>query len=218
MATLKSEVQSRFAYVSESPNLALICALLDPRYASLAWITKPGVKDKVWEALLKEALDVFNVQQPTEANSRSSCLISHIFQVRQPPPTSRPVPLTVPRISAKAVAAAVEDYKAWIDEHSAHPEFITMQPLAFWKQYQSAFPLMQHVARALFSVPPSSACVERAFSSTGILMDGRERLTALHLQQLAIIRDTLRQWKAKSPQEYCREVETLLNSLASSPV
>ena len=127
-----------------------------------------------------------------------------------------PLPLAPPRASAKAVAATVDDYKAWIDTHTAHPQFITREPLAFWKEYSHAFPLMQHVARALLSVPPSSACVERVFSSTGILMDGRERLTALHLQQLAIIRDTLRRWKTGTPQEYCSEVESLVSSLAPS--
>ena len=106
------------------------------------------------------------------------------------------------------------DYKAYVNAHAAHPQFITKHPLAFWREFQSHFPQLQHVARALFSVPPSSACVERAFSSTGILMEGRERLTAQHLQQLAVIRDTLRQWKAKSPQEFCAQVESLVNSVA----
>lgn len=122
--------------------------------------------------------------------------------------------LATPRTSEKAVIAAVEDYKAYALANQHHMQFTTLHPLTFWKTYNSHFPLLQHVARALFGVPPSSACVERSFSSTGLLMDGRERLTAQHLQQLAVIRDTLRQWKKHPAAKFCQMVESLVDSVA----
>ncbi|CAF1281874.1 unnamed protein product [Rotaria magnacalcarata] len=41
-------------------------------------------------------------------------------------------------------------------------------PLHFWKLYQQKFPCLSLLARRLFSIPVTSAAVERSFSAAGI--------------------------------------------------
>lgn len=69
MARLKARIGERFKYLFETPNLALICALLDPRYVTLPWVT-PQLRTSVWAALLKEAMEVLNVN-PSSSEVRS---------------------------------------------------------------------------------------------------------------------------------------------------
>lgn len=55
-------------------------------------------------------------------------------------------------------------------------------PLPFWKQYQQKFPCLSLIARRLFSIPVTSAAVERSFSAAGLAVT--ERRSSLNPQTL----------------------------------
>ncbi|CAF1510605.1 unnamed protein product, partial [Didymodactylos carnosus] len=46
-------------------------------------------------------------------------------------------------------------------------------PLLFWHDYQSRFPTLAILARRLFSIPATSAGVERQFSAAGLIINER---------------------------------------------
>ena len=46
-------------------------------------------------------------------------------------------------------------------------------PLPFWKDHQSKFPCLSLIARRLFSIPVTSASVERSFSAAGLIITER---------------------------------------------
>ncbi|CAF2525499.1 unnamed protein product [Rotaria sp. Silwood2] len=55
-------------------------------------------------------------------------------------------------------------------------------PLPFWKHYQQKFPCLSLLARRLFSIPVTSAAVERSFSAAGLVVT--ERRSSLDPQTL----------------------------------
>lgn len=46
-------------------------------------------------------------------------------------------------------------------------------PLLFWKEQQHVLPHLSQLAKKIFSIPASSAGVERAFSSAGVIVNQR---------------------------------------------
>ena len=48
-----------------------------------------------------------------------------------------------------------------------------LDPLPFWKEHQSKFPCLSLIARRLFSIPVTSAAVERSFSAAGLTITER---------------------------------------------
>lgn len=52
-------------------------------------------------------------------------------------------------------------------------QFKLSNPLPFWNHYQEKFPFLSKLARKLFSIPATSAGVERQFSSAGFLINER---------------------------------------------
>ena len=46
-------------------------------------------------------------------------------------------------------------------------------PLLFWREQQHVLPSLSKLARKTFSVPASSAAVERTFSSAGVVISQR---------------------------------------------
>ena len=55
-------------------------------------------------------------------------------------------------------------------------------PLKFWKDQQEKFPRLSRLARRIFSIPATSASVERQFSGAGLVI--QERRTNLNPEQL----------------------------------
>lgn len=56
---------------------------------------------------------------------------------------------------------------------SIDDQFKLSNPLPFWSHYQDKFPFLSKLARKLFSIPATSAGVERQFSSAGFLINER---------------------------------------------
>lgn len=46
-------------------------------------------------------------------------------------------------------------------------------PLLFWKEQENLLPCMHKLAKQVFSIPASSAAVERSFSSAGVIISQR---------------------------------------------
>lgn len=64
--------------------------------------------------------------------------------------------------------------------------------LTFWQERQS-FAILHPLARQLLSLVASSAAVERAFSGTAFITDGRDTLGVASLEKQALIRDYMLQ-------------------------
>ena len=62
-------------------------------------------------------------------------------------------------------------------------------PLTWWKENTSKFPLISHVGRAVLATPATSAPSERVFSQSGMIVTPRRsRLLADRLEQLMFLR------------------------------
>ncbi len=69
------------------------------------------------------------------------------------------------------------------------PESQNEDPLPWWKTHNSQLKKLSILARQLFSIPATSASVERQFSSAGIIFnDRRTRLTGENLENIILIR------------------------------
>jgi hypothetical protein len=62
-----------------------------------------------------------------------------------------------------------------------------VEPLEFWKHYSHGH-LLLPLAQMILAIPASSASVERGFSSTGFIMEGRPLINLQHVQQMAVVR------------------------------
>ena len=62
-------------------------------------------------------------------------------------------------------------------------------PLSFWKLKESEYPILAQLTRKIFSVPATSAPVERVFSQAGkILTPLRSRLLPHHFENLLFLK------------------------------
>ncbi|CAF3823629.1 unnamed protein product [Rotaria sp. Silwood1] len=75
-------------------------------------------------------------------------------------------------ITSPVVLQTKGEVDAYIDLQLKDDETYT-NPLTFWQQHQSTFPHLSKLARKIFSVPCSSAAVERGFSAAGQIVTQR---------------------------------------------
>jgi hypothetical protein len=62
-------------------------------------------------------------------------------------------------------------------------------PLNFWKKHKMEFPILAKVARQVFSIPATSACVERSFSASGnIVTKRRTNIKPMQLNNVLFLR------------------------------
>ena len=73
------------------------------------------------------------------------------------------------------------------------PAVSSKNPLMFWKDQVTEFPILSEVARRLFSVSASSAQSERDFSSAGhTVTDIRSRLSPTKVEAIELVKWGLR--------------------------
>ena len=66
---------------------------------------------------------------------------------------------------------------------------LSQNPLEFWKENRTVYPILARVARKIHCIPATSAFVERQFSEPGVVLN--ERRTSLdpeHLDNILFIR------------------------------
>ena len=62
-------------------------------------------------------------------------------------------------------------------------------PLDFWKDHKMEFPTLARVSRQIFSIPATSACVERSFSAGGnIVTKRRTNIKPMQLNNVIFLR------------------------------
>lgn len=87
----------------------------------------------------------------------------------------------------KSPESIVDDY--------LHAPLVSRQsdPLEYWKDKATVYPLLSTIARKYLSIPPTSVPSERLFSTSGlILTDLRNRLSADKVEQLLLLNKNLR--------------------------
>lgn len=78
----------------------------------------------------------------------------------------------------------VDDLEKWI----SLPSVSKLQPLEFWSQYHSQFPVLAAMARDILAVPATSASSERVFSKTrGFIPYQRNRLSPKKIAHLILL-------------------------------
>jgi hypothetical protein len=86
--------------------------------------------------------------------------------------------------------SAFDEYDLMINEYLlvASKTQIT-DPLVFWKQYSTSFPLLANIARKYLSVQASSAAVERMFSIAGHIFSlKRRKLGTVYFSNLTLLK------------------------------
>ena len=67
-------------------------------------------------------------------------------------------------------------------EQSIDTKLIGDNPLSFWYEHRFAYPILSQLARSIFSIPASTANVERMFSGSGMMINSR--CTRLNPEQI----------------------------------
>lgn len=177
-------VNEYFGSIFEGPTLPLRAALFHPCYATLPWV-RPEVRDQVWEAVAKDGLALYTSSDSHENEDDVidlETLSNHLRNLR----------------------------KSLEKNHETN--MAKNKPSTLW--WKDLPPTSQHaflapLARMYLAIPATSASAESAFSSTGFLLDGRERLTTEHLEMQLVIRDKLIEWKELPLASLAIELEKL---------
>jgi hypothetical protein len=83
----------------------------------------------------------------------------------------------------------LNDYLFLLKKTENEPESKNEDPLAWWKKHSNHLQKLSILTRQLFSIPATSASVERQFSSAGIIFnDRRTRLSGENLENIILIR------------------------------
>ena len=80
------------------------------------------------------------------------------------------------------------EYRVLVSKTSEH--LLNQEdPTAWWKQYKQYLPVLAQVAQRLFSIPATSAAVERTFSSAGYIYSNRRaNLAGTSLDDIILVR------------------------------
>lgn len=66
---------------------------------------------------------------------------------------------------------------------------IDPNPLLFWNEHKQKYPRLSRLARSIFSIPATSAGVEREFSSAGMVINERRtNLNPEHVDNILLVR------------------------------
>src|SRR5271156_4243671 len=76
-----------------------------------------------------------------------------------------------------------------LEKTEGEPESQDENPLLWWKKHNKYLPKLSILTRQIFSIPATSASVERQFSSAGVIFnDRRTRLSGENLENIILIR------------------------------
>jgi len=122
-----------------------------------------------------------------------------------------------PRITRPFVTQAVQALYDYFTNAEHIPLLADMEPKVFWQSHSGpVLQVLEPVARMLLGIPASSADVERIFSTTGFLLEGRESLSLMRLEQLSVIRVYITDFcKSKSPLQLKQKMEELVQKVMS---
>jgi len=176
-------VEKYFGPIFQGPSLPLRAAVFHPHYASLSWV-EADVRNQVWEAVARDGLSLYTTSHSHDEEDviDLDTLSSHLRNLRK----------SLER-NFDANVAKNKPSAQWWKELPATSQHVFLHPLA----------------RMYLAIPATSASAESAFSSTGFLLEGRERLTTEHLEMQMIIRDKLIEWRALSAAELGVELEKI---------
>lgn len=74
----------------------------------------------------------------------------------------------------------------------AYAEKENDNPLLFWKEHELILPNLSKLSKKIFSIPASSAAVERSFSAAGLIMSQRRsNLTPSMLNDIMLVRSSV---------------------------
>jgi hypothetical protein len=178
-------VNEYFGGIFEGASLPLRAAVFHPIHATLPWVSAE-IRDQVWVAVARDGLALYTSSNSHDQDDADvidiETLLNHLRNLRKSLEKSH-----------DANAAKNKPSTVWWKELPATSQHVFLAPLA----------------RMYLSIPATSASAESAFSSTGFLLEGRERLTTEHLEMQMIIRDKLIEWRSLSAAELAVELEKL---------
>lgn len=186
LATMRQQVhvvvEDRLGWILKENNLALQAAALHPAYGKLDFLD-PELRQEVPRMGQSSTLTQVQVRKSLFAELDTvTCSNTNAKKAEK---------------EQKQRRGALEDLLDLFDA-GVIPD--KTDPIQFWSDIENqrgdwattSYRLTAPLARMYFTIPASSASAERAFSNSGFLQEGRERLTSKHLEQLAVCRDFVR--------------------------
>lgn len=173
VTTLNTSLDNRFDVILEEP-LYVCAAVLDPRF-KLNWSSDEEKHKKIF---LEEA---DKLDQGVESDSSSS--------TSDEEPASKKSKLfsymVVPhRVRSKRKKSCEQELLLYLQDTLPCDD-----PLSFWKLKEGEYPILAQITKKLFSVPATSAPVERVFSQAGKnLTPLRSRLLPRHFETLLYLK------------------------------
>ena len=175
----------RFGSVTSEP-LYVIATLCDPRYRCRLFDAGKLQTVKSW--LVEEARKAGDAMAATSSPPAK--------QPRLSTPNSRQT-LVLGVLSGLLASSSCQTpssiAETEVERYLAQdPVPTTTCPLDWWRENQSLFPLVAHVARRYLSAPPTSVASERLFSAAGLVYtDRRNRLAPKRADMLLFLKHNL---------------------------
>jgi len=166
-SSLYKAIDDRFAHIF-LPGPALRAAALDPRYGNFDFLD--------------------SVVSP---KSRAKVIVNEVWESLAAKVAA--LPILEPMATTQTLVNALTDIRAKFESNEFQSSIDKDEdPLAFWNKNPFYKLLIAPLLCEVFVVPASSADIERAFSGTGFLMDGRESMSLDNLEKLSVVRDHIR--------------------------
>lgn len=112
-----------------------------------------------------------------------ACALEDLFGDAFPPPKTKHPPVST-------FNQAEDEVRKYRNSETLH---LTGDPLIWWKEHQSDFPLLSILASCTLCIPCTSVAAERVFSTAGdIITAKRSALNPEHVDQLLFLHKNLK--------------------------
>jgi len=164
------------------PEETLIASLVDPRFKTLAHIPE-GEREYAWKCLENEFLNL-------DMKGNQSILSSNDLTNEVSPRGEDVDPLTAFLIKTTKQSLSPQFTKSELQRFKDMPPVSAKSdPLAWWRENESSFPVIAKIARIYLAIPASQATCERSFSSAGrICTEIRTLLSPANLEKLTVLK------------------------------
>nr|XP_018913333.1 PREDICTED: zinc finger BED domain-containing protein 1-like [Bemisia tabaci] len=194
---LKLQIQSRFPNYTED-KIYVISMMLDPRYKDM--LIDSSKKNRWVEVIKTEANKMAEALAEKAKKASQVTATPSTSQVNAPSSSTTPATslrASMKRVLSQKTSQSEMSVKSLLDLELGHyfaeaPIGLDDDPLKFWRESRSKYPLLRPVAKKYLGIPASQCACERQNSTgTNVVTARRRRLTPLHVEQLVFLHENL---------------------------
>lgn len=184
IATLKKNIKKHLDQRFPITDTVRLCSLLDPSTKDTLSIPSDEIVDIFKKALDQQSVGVgeANTDKPGKASKQPT------NQTAQTEPVSKKRKLLASKCVDSQDEGLANEILRYLN-YSPTPEEVD-NPFLFWRSHCQEFSSLAELAKQYLTISCSSVPVERMFSTTGIILNGkRSSLAPYKLNQLSFVHD-----------------------------